>query len=251
MANIFQNLIDNATFPAAKAGRAISRAKQQITREAALSVANLTSANTSANEVTVVATYNGTVSGGNFTITVNLPTRGITYTTANIAHNATAGTIEGALDTASPATVPDGDINVAASGTNLTDGNMTFTCNGSANVASMPVLITTTNVNLSGGGTLGATTRTTDGQPNRNALQALYELNIIDGTVPASGEASTDWVKPTTAPNDYIGWYRRAWLETIEFLATQLKVEEGISDNRDAVRTLYGLPEALFGPHTS
>ena len=251
MANLYQNLIDNYTLPAAMVGRAASRVGQQLAREAARADVKPATAFATTNEVTVIAAFGGTANAGNFTLTVNLPTRSITYTTANIAYNAAAATIEAALDTASPATVPDGDINVAASATDFTDGNMTFTCNGSANVSNMPVLITIANVNLSGTApTVGAVTRSTPGQTTRNAAQALLELNIIDGTIPDCGEASTDWNLPTAA-GDYVGWSRRVRLETIDWLAQQLKLEEGINDNRDALRALYNLPEALYGPHTS
>lgn len=249
MANIFQNLIDNYTFPAAKVGRARSRAYQQVAREAAKAVAGLTTANTAQDEVTDIAQHVATVSGGTFTLSVNATVNAITYTTAGIAYNATAATIEAALDTASPATVGDGDINVAEAGSaGLSDGNCAFTCSG--NLAEVPVLITIDGASLTGGGTAGAVTRTTAGQPDRNALQALFELNVIDGSVPDCGEASTDWTLPTAA-NDYIGWYRRARLELIWWLGAQLVVEEGITNNKLALLALYDLPVALFGPHKS
>ena len=64
MANVFQNLLDNYTFPAAKAGRARSRAYEQVAREASLAANNLTTANTAADEVTDIAQHVATVSGG-------------------------------------------------------------------------------------------------------------------------------------------------------------------------------------------
>lgn len=247
MANIYQNLLDSYTFPATQVGRAQSRAYQEISRQPHV---KLTVANTAADEVADIATHLTTTSGGNYTLTVNATVNSITYTTANILYNATAATIETALDTASPGTVGAGDVAVAESGSaGLSDGNCSFTCSG--NLAAVPVLITITDVNLSGSGHgVGAVTRTVDGHADLNVMQALFEMNIIDGTQPASGVASADWTVPTTA-DDYIGWYRRARLETIEWLATQLVIEEGINDNRDALRTLYNLPAALVGPHTS
>jgi hypothetical protein len=54
-----------------------------------------------------IAAQTGTPTGGTYTITVTVPTynngRSLTYTTAAIAYNATAATIQAALDTASPA----------------------------------------------------------------------------------------------------------------------------------------------------
>lgn len=244
MASIFQNLIDSGTFPVTKVGRAVSRAYQQIAQDEAFQAVNLTAANTAADEITVAAQHGAGTNGGNYSITVSIPTWGTTYTTANIAWNATAGDIETALDAASPATVTNGDINVAESGVvALGDGNATFTCSGT--VASLAVLITTANVALSGGAaTVGAVTRSTAGRPDRNAMQALIEKNVIDGTVPDCGEANADWALPTTS-GDYIGWWRRARLETINFLADQMYLEDGNATNREAVKDLYNLPEAL------
>lgn len=210
MANIFQNMLDTYTFPATKVGRARSRAYQQIAQEAALSAVNLTAANAAADEVTDIAQHVATVSGGTFTLSVNATVNAISYTTAGIAWNATAATIEAALDTASPATVGNGDIAVAEAGSaGLSDGNCSFTCSG--NLAEVPVLITINGASLTGGGTAGAVTRTTAGHSNRNVMQALLEMNIIDGTAPDTGEAATDWTLPTTS-GDYVGWYRRARL---------------------------------------
>jgi hypothetical protein len=76
------------------------------------------------------ATVTGTGSAGTFTLTVPLP-NGTTMTTAAIAYNANAATIETALDTAfalqTPAP-PAGIITVA--GTNMDTGNITFTFDG-------------------------------------------------------------------------------------------------------------------------
>lgn len=238
MSDIYNNLVTNATFPEAWVGRSKSLVEKEIVSQ---NGSLLTTANTAANEVTVIATFGGTATSGNYTLSVNIPTSGISYTTANIVYNAAAATIEAALDTASPATVGDGDINVAAGTTNFTDGNMTFTCSG--NVATMPVLVTIADVNLAGTSpTVGAVTRTTDGQPDRNALQVLFDLGIVSGTIPATGEASVDWVKGT-----YISSIRPVGIGTIAWLSQQLAVEEGITTNREAVDTLYDLPAALMG----
>jgi hypothetical protein len=242
MASIFQNLLDNATFPATTVGKANSRAYQQIEQAEAIQPVALTADNTAGDEVTDIATHLTTTSGGNYTLSVNATANGITYTTASIAYNADAATIEAALDTASPATVVNGDIAVAEAGSaGLSDGNCSFTCSG--NLASVPVLITIADVDLSGSGNgVGAVTRTTPGRKDRNAYQALFDMNIVDGAGNDAGE-SPSMTLPTTA-SDYIGWWRRARLETIEFLATAVDAEEGNTTGA-LLRTLYNLPDSL------
>ena len=244
MASIYQNMIDNLTFPVTKPGRAVSRARQAI---GAQPFVKLTAANTAIDEVTDIATHLTTTSGGNYTLTVNATVNSITYTTANIVYNATAATIEAALDTASPATVVDGDVAVAEAGSvGLSDGNCSFTCSG--NLAEVPVLITIADVDLTGSGAgVGAVTRTADGHADRNCYQALFEMNIVDGAGNDAGE-SPSMTLPVN-PDDYIGQVGRARLETIEWLATQVALEEGTDNTRNLLRTLYNLPEALYGPH--
>jgi hypothetical protein len=244
MASIYQNMIDNLTFPVTKPGRAVSRARQAIDAQPFV---KLTDANTAVDEVTDIATHLTTTSGGNYTLTVNATVNSITYTTANIAYNATAAHIESALDTASPATVGDGDIAVAESGAaGLSDGNCSFTCSG--NLAQVPVLITIADVDLSGSGHgVGVVTRTTDGHADRNCYQALYEMNIVDGAGNDAGE--TPVMTLPVNPDDYIGQVGRARLETIEWLAAQVALEEGTDETNIMVEGLYNLPEALYGPH--
>ena len=157
------------------------------------------------------------------------------YTTANIAYNANAATIEAALDTASPATVPNGDIDVAASGTNLTDGNMTFTCNGSANVSNMPVLITVANVKLSGGGRVAAVTRSTPGRKNRYAHQALTELNVVTGATHNAGEEPT----LVDATANAVGNPDRPSLKVVKSLGRAGVAEEGTPDVNDQLEILF------------
>jgi len=219
-------------------GVADGRVKNYLQHMAAKSAKALTAANTTANEVTVIATHLTTTSGGNYTLTVNIPTRDIVYTTANIAYDDAAATIEAALDTASPATVPDGDINVAESGAaGLSDGNCTFTCNGSANVANMPVLITIADVDLSGSGNgVGAVTRSTAGRKNRYAHQALTELLAVTGATQDAGE------EPTLVDNtaNAVGWVDRPSLRVIQWLGVCVSTfEEGTPYVLDQLETLF------------
>jgi len=242
MANIFTNLIANSdpSVPGACVGRAKSRVETYLTKMEASMKSKLSAVNTEANEVSVIAAFGGTANAGTFTLSVDLPTRDISYTTANIAYNAADSTIETALDSASPATVPDGDIVVAGSATNFTDGTMTFTCNGSANVSVMPVLITIADVNLSGTTpTVGAVTRSTPGRKNRNGHQAISDLNIAVGCTHDAGAAVT----LTTAAAKYVGWSDRASLDVIKWLADVITVEEGTDYTKLQLEALY--PELL------
>jgi len=242
MANIFTNLIANTSpaVPAAIVGRAESRIKNYLQRMETSMKSKLSSTNTEANEVSVIAAFGGTATGGNFTISVDLPTRGISYTTASIAHDAADSVIETALDSASPATVPDGDIAVVGSATNFTDGTMTFTANGSANVSAMPALITITDVDLSGTDpTVGAVTRSTPGRKNRNGHQAISDLNIALGCTHNAGEAAV----LTTAVANYVGWPDRAPLDVIKWLGDVITKEEGNNYTKLQLETLY--PELL------
>ena len=155
-----------------------------------------------------IATHVATVSGGTYTLTVTLPTLGgrpgVTFTTAGIAWNATAATIEAAIDTASPATVPNGDVAVTEAGTaGLSDGACGFTFEDA--VGSLSCEISINGASLTGGGTAGAVTQSQyTGQPLRRACQALYDLNLVAGTVHNCGDDPT-WTKPacngTAKPN--------------------------------------------------
>lgn len=174
-------------------------------------------------------------SGGTYTLTVSIPTRGITYTTAAIAYNAAAATIEAALDTASPSTVANGEIDVQDSGAaGLSDGDLTLTASGS--LAEMPVLITINAASVTGTSAGGEVTYTTAGQGDRGAVQALFSMAIVTGTMPQSGVSPTDWVKPApmgrTRPKEY----------QIKQLAIKAAQEEGNDDYYDAVAALYLLP---------
>ena len=200
----------------------------------------LTSANTAADEVTVHATHLTTTSGGNYTITVNCPTLngGTVFTTANLAYDDTDATIEAAIDTASPATVGDGDVNCVESGSaGLSDGNLTITCNG--NLASMPVIITSTDVDLSGSGHgLGAITRSTPGCRNRYAVQALAELQIVT----AASATYNAGEEPTLVDNtaNAVGWVDRPELRVVKWLGKAISTyEEGTPYVNDQLETLF------------
>lgn len=144
-----------------------------------------------ADEVQNIATYNGTVSGGNFTLTFALgPSGSVTFTTANIAHNANAATIEAAIDTAANGVVTswtDGDITVT--GGDLTTNDVTLTYDGNSVDATNHQAVVINDVDLSGGGTVGDVTTTTNGQTKRTTMAALNLLGIVT-TLPPQGTAT-------------------------------------------------------------
>lgn len=138
--------------------------------------------------------------GGNFTLTFSIRSANgqstTTFTTGNIAHNANAATIEGAIDTAATsASVPDwtnGDITVA--GGNLQSATpVTLTFDGTS-VAGRQHGATVFNDSMTGG-TSPATrvTVTTPGQTARPAWGVLLATGVISGSLPnqtASASAS-------------------------------------------------------------
>jgi len=201
----------------------------------------LTSINSATDEYTTLAKNVGTVTGGCWTLTVNIPTQDIVFTTANLAWNAADSAIESAIDTAAPASISAGEINVNSVNNNITDGDTYFTCNG-ANVAEMPVLFTTTNINISGGGTLGAVTRTESGQGDRPAAQALVDLSIISGqNWWAAGDDPSELYDATA---NAVGWVDRPSLRVVRWLGKACAVEEGTPYVYDYLETLF--PEIKY-----
>lgn len=133
-------------------------------------------------EVQSIAIYSGTVSGGNFTLTVLLD-NSETFTTAAIAYDANAATIETAVDTAANGNVTSwtaGDITVA--GGPLTTNAVTLTFDG-VSVEGNQSLTTIDGSALTGGGSAGAITTVT---PGVNAVDEVQSIAIYPDTV-ASG----------------------------------------------------------------
>jgi hypothetical protein len=209
---------------------------QQLLSQAAKHDPTVGAAYAAQSEISTVDQLTGTPSAGTYTITVNFPVLGITYTTAGIAYNAAAATMEAALDTASPAAIADGDIAVTDSGTlGLSDGTATFTC--AATAGSTPCLISVDNSGVTGIGGAQTTTRGTPGQTDRKATQILFEMNVVSGTLHNSGEAPSDWVKPESVGQS------RARAGLIKDLALEIvKNEDGTDDVYTTVAALYDLP---------
>ncbi len=140
-------------------------------------------------EVQSIAIFSGTVSGGNYTLTISL--NGLSpFTTANIPHNSNAATIEGAIDTAAGiAAVPGfsaGDI--AVTGGDLTTTPVVLTFSGNSVDGQNHGLTTINDVDLAGGGSPGAVTTTTNGSGVQNGdsltfLPQQIEVKIGDGNL--------------------------------------------------------------------
>lgn len=213
---------------------------QQLLAKAAIFDPTIGTDYAAADEDDSIDQLTGTPTGGTYTLTFTMPTTGETFTTAAIAYNATAATIEGAIDTAATtAAITDwtnGDISVAEENSaGLSDGYCTFLCENA--VGEMPVIITIDTSSVTGIGGDQTVTRSTAGQGDRAAAQALFELNVVEGTLHSSGEAPADWTKPesTTQSRPRVG--------LIKALALQASIEDGTDDAYEAVAALYEFPK--------
>lgn len=188
-----------------------------------------------ADEVQTIPEQTDAGAADTYTLTVSLPKLAVgTFTTAGIAFDATAATIESAIDTAATtASVTgwtNGDISVAESGAaGVSDGTVTLTFDGTS-VTEQPALATV--LVATGFTSSGDAVRTTGGQSDRKATQALYELNVVAGTLQASGDTPA-WTRP-----EGIGQSRPRY-GLIKDLALQAVYEDGTDDAYDAIVELY------------
>jgi len=151
-------------------------------------------------EVQGVATHSGVVTGGNYTLTVVTPA-GVELTTANLAHDAIAATVESGINTACAGIAgwTNGDISV--SGGPLTTDPLVLTFDGAAVTNQNFGQTAIVDVDLSGGGTAGAVSTTTHGQPKRYAWAVMYNLGLFN-LPPAYGEALATDATLATNPCD-------------------------------------------------
>lgn len=189
-------------------------------------------------EVQVIAIYSGTVSGGTFTLTFVLAD-GTTFTTAAIAHNANAATIEGAIDTAAAAASVPGFVagDIAVTGGPLTTTPLTFTYSGASVAGANHGEVVINGASLTGGGTAGDESVTTEGQTKRTAWAILNACGAITGTIPVQGEAPTDISAATNRENN-------AYLpdqHTLRALAHAAAVEDGNADVETEILRVLGL----------
>jgi hypothetical protein len=153
------------------------------------------------NQVDHIAADGGSPSGGNFTLTFTL-NRLQPFTTANIAYNANAGTIQTAINTAAALAGVPGFVNgdIAVTGGPLSTTACDFTYSGTSVAAKKH---TTVSINGAGitGGTAGAASTTTNGQTNRTAWATLNAAGITSGTPPVQGVATAPTVTSTYNTN--------------------------------------------------
>lgn len=174
--------------------------------------------------------------GGTFTLTVTLRS-GETFTTAAIDFDATAATIETAIDdAATAATITDwtnGDIAVA--GGNLQSVNpVTLTFSGES-VAGVnhPITVFTSSMT---GGTSPATrvSITTPGQTARPAWGVLVALGVITSTIPTqTARASTDGVTAGDDLSRTPQWFVRS-------MAREAAAEDGNNDSYFSIGAALG-----------
>lgn len=220
---VFQDLLDNAkTF---KATDPVARYLNSVIQRQ-VDPANPSAA---AAKDAVHAIAQSTQTGGNMTLTVTLR-NGETFTTGNIAFNALAATVEGAIDTAATSASitgwTNGDISVG--GVSVDDaGGLTLTFDGdSVSGTNHPVTVLT-DVDGSGGA-WGAVSITTPGQSIRRALGALIALAVLDdGTIPAqTAVASNSGVSAGSA--DRLAKFPQ---DVLTSLAREMAAED---DNQDS-----------------
>lgn len=224
--------------PAAKprVGLDRSSAEQLLNRAAILDPA-IATAYAAADEVQTILEQTDAGVGDTYTLTISIPKIGIVFTTAGIAYDAVDTVIESAIDTAATAITwtawTNADISVSMAGAaGVDDGTVTLTFDGTS-VTETPVDVTV--LTATGFTKTGVVARTTGGQVDREATQALIGLGIVSGSLQKSGDTPT-WTKPTTK------LLKEPRISLIQDLAFQAVYEDGSDEAYEAVAALYSLP---------
>ena len=205
---------------------------EQLLAKAAKHDPDVGSAYAAADEVSVIPEQTDAGAADTYTITVNLTALGVSFTTAAIAYNAVDTAIESAIDSAATGVVSgwtNGDISVSMGGAaGLDDGTVTLTFDGDS-VSSNPALVSITPTGFT---EVGSISRTTPGSVGRKAAQALFELNVISGSLWNSGETPS-LTRPASNGQS------RPRYQLIRDLAVMAAAEDGTDDIYDAVIDLY------------
>jgi hypothetical protein len=209
---------------------------QQLLAKANRHDPDLRSGYAAADEVTVVGQEATAATGDTYTLTLNFTTvaGGTVVTTAAIAYNANAATIEGAIDTAmTAASFPSWtNADISVSGGALDAADITLTFDGTS-VDSLPCVVSLTATGFT---YAGAITRSTPGSVGRPAAQAIADLNVAVGTW-GSGDATVTLTKPAASGQT------RPRKDLLRALALITIEEDGTETAFDALAALY--PEIL------
>lgn len=187
-------------------------------------------------DVQVIPEQTDAAAADTYTLTIALlGSVDVSFTTADIAYDAVDTVIETAIDVAATAatfpTWTNADISVSMGGSaGVDDGTVTLTFDGASVTETAVALVILTATGFTKTDPIA---RTTTGQADRKAAQALFELNAVSGTLTASGVAPTDWVRPAT------GGQSRPRKGLLRDLAVQSIIEEGDDLVYDAVVAIY------------
>lgn len=181
----------------------------------------LPSACQAADEVQEIGVYSGTVDGGTFTLAFDLAS-GETFTTAAIAYDADAATIETAIDTAATLAGVEGWTNgdISVTGGDLTSDPVVLTYDGNSVKEQNHGLVVMDDSLLTGGGGAGDIEVTVEGQADRLGYGVLVGLGIVTGTLPAEGSL------PEQLTQGAVVGQRRLSAETIRAIALDIAISE-------------------------
>jgi len=174
-----------------------SCAQQLLCKAAQYNPSPVPTAYAARDEVQKIVEQTGAGVGDTYTLTFSIPLTDETFTTAAIAYNATAATIETAINVAATLAAitgwTNGDISVAEeNAAGLDDGYCTFTFDGTSMDDQPHDLIVLTATGFT---KTGIATRETAGQQVRSAMFALICLNVLSGTLHYSLETPS-YTKP-------------------------------------------------------
>jgi hypothetical protein len=192
-------------------------------------------------EVQSIGTYNGSVTGGNFTLTISPGLGGASHTTANIAYNANASTIESAIDTVATGNVAgwtNGDISVT--GGDLTTSPVVLTYDGASVDATNHDAVVINDVDLSGGGTVGDVSTTTNGQTDRPSMAVLNSIGLVTSPPPAQGTITGLTASLVRGANPLT-----PGAQALQALAMQAAIEDGSQALYIALMEAWGLQAML------
>lgn len=199
-------------------------------------------AGTAIDEVQVITQFASDPSGGDFTLTFTLRS-GETFTTAAIAYNAVAATIETAIDVAATAASivgwTNGDITVAGTTLLAAGGDITLTFDGASVALLSHGQTTIDGTGLTGGG-LGVPpeSTTTEGQTNRAAWSCLAAMGVVaDADFPVQGVLATAFVPPSN-PGDNPYYPSQA---TLRALAAEAAIDDQVAGTEAVILASAGL----------